>query len=84
MARSQVLNFADSFKAVITTSAWRTKPSWMIVATKDRTISPDLERWYASRAKSQTIEIAGASHSVYVSHPEEVAAVIEEAATHAH
>jgi pimeloyl-ACP methyl ester carboxylesterase len=84
MARSQVFNFADNFKAVVTTCAWRTKPSWMIVATKDRTISPDLERWYASRAKSHTIEIAGASHSVYISHPKEVAAVIEEAATHAH
>ena len=82
MAHSQVLNFADNFKAVITTPAWRTKPSWVIVATKDRTINPDLERWYAARAKSHTTEIAGASHSVYVSRPKEVAAVIEEAATH--
>src|SRR5437660_10525227 len=49
MARSQVLNAADTFKAVITTPAWRSKPSWMLVATKDRTISPDLERWYAAR-----------------------------------
>src|ERR1700736_2216173 len=46
MARSQVLNAADNFKAVITTAAWRTKPSWMLVATKDRAINPDLERWY--------------------------------------
>ena len=83
MAHSQVLNFAGNFKAVITKPAWRTKPSWMIVATKDRTINPDLERWYAARAKSHTTEIAGASHSVYVSRPKEVAAVIEEAATHA-
>jgi pimeloyl-ACP methyl ester carboxylesterase len=44
MARSQVLNFADNFKAVITTAAWRSKPSWMLVAGKDRTINPDLER----------------------------------------
>src|SRR3954465_15685146 len=35
MARSQVFNLADSFKAVITTAAWRSKPSWMLVATKD-------------------------------------------------
>jgi pimeloyl-ACP methyl ester carboxylesterase len=82
MARSQVLNLADNFKAVITAPAWRSKPSWMVVATKDRTINPDLERWYAARAGSHTVEAAGASHSVYVSRPKEVAAVIEEAASH--
>ena len=80
MARSQVLNAADNFKAVITTPAWRSKPSWMLVAAKDRTINPDLERWYAKRAHSHTVEVAGASHSVYVSHPKEVADVIESAA----
>ena len=80
MARSQVLNFADNFSATITTAAWRTKPSWMLVAGSDRTISPDLERWYAKRAESHTVEVAGASHSVYVSHPKEVADVIESAA----
>lgn len=47
MARSQVPNFADNFKAVITTAAWRTKPSWVLVAGADRTINPELERWYA-------------------------------------
>jgi pimeloyl-ACP methyl ester carboxylesterase len=83
MARSQVLNLADNFKAVITTAAWRSKPSWMLVATKDRTINPDLERWYAERAKSHTVEVSGASHAVYISRPKEVAAVIEEAASHA-
>src|ERR1700755_1320790 len=80
MARSQVLNFADNFSTTITTAAWRNKPSWMVVAGSDRTISPDLERWYAKRAKSHTVEVAGASHSVYVSHPKEVANVIESAA----
>jgi pimeloyl-ACP methyl ester carboxylesterase len=83
MARSQVLNFADNFAVVIAHAAWRTKPSWMAVATKDRTINPDLERWYATRAKSHTVEITGASHAVYVSRPHEVAAVIEDAAFHA-
>ena len=83
MARSQVLNLADNFKAVITTAAWRNKPSWMLVATKDRTINPDLERWYAARAKSHKVEVSGASHAVYVSRPKEVAALIEEAASHA-
>src|SRR5580704_13438710 len=50
MARSQVLNFADNFSATITTAAWRTKASWMLVAGADRAINPDLERWYATRA----------------------------------
>jgi len=83
MARSQVPNLADNFKAVITTAAWRSKPSWMLVAGADRTINPDLERWYATRANSHKVEVAGASHSVYVSRPKEVAALIEEAASHA-
>jgi pimeloyl-ACP methyl ester carboxylesterase len=80
MARSQVFNAADNFKAVITTAAWRSKPSWMLVAGSDRTINPDLERWYAERAKSHKVEVSGASHSVYVSHPKEVADAIESAA----
>ena len=80
MARSQVFNFADNFSATITTAAWRTRPSWMLVAGSDRTISPELERWYAKRANSHTVEVTGASHSVYVSHPKEVADVIESAA----
>jgi pimeloyl-ACP methyl ester carboxylesterase len=83
MARSQVLNAAANFKGVITVPAWRSKPSWMLVAGSDRTINPDLERWYATRANSHKVEVAGASHSVYVSRPKEVAAVIEEAAAHA-
>jgi pimeloyl-ACP methyl ester carboxylesterase len=80
MARSQVFNRVDNFSATISTAAWRTKPSWMVVAGSDRTINPDLERWYAQRAKSHTVEVAGASHVVYVSHPKEVADVIESAA----
>jgi pimeloyl-ACP methyl ester carboxylesterase len=83
MARSQVLNLAANFKGVITTPAWRSKPSWMLVPGKDRIINPDLERWYAARAKSHKMEVSGASHSVYVSRPKEVAALIEEAASHA-
>jgi len=83
MARSQVFNRAENFAAVITAAAWRTKPSWMLVAGADRTINPELERWYAARAKSQTVEVPGASHVVYISHPKEAAALIEKAATHA-
>jgi pimeloyl-ACP methyl ester carboxylesterase len=82
MARSQVMNKAENFKGVITTPAWKSKPSWMLVAGSDRTINPDLERWYATRAGSHKVEVSGASHSVYVSHPKEVAALIEEAAQH--
>lgn len=82
MARSQVMNKAQNFKGVITTAAWRSKPSWMLVAGADRTINPDLERWYATRAGSHKVEVPGASHSVYISHPKEVAALIEEATQH--
>jgi pimeloyl-ACP methyl ester carboxylesterase len=80
MARSQVLNFAGNFKAVITTAAWKSKPSWMLVAGGDRTINPELERWYATRANNHKVEVAGASHAVYVSRPKEVAEAIESAA----
>lgn len=83
MANSQVFNKAENFKAVITTAAWRSRPSWMLVAGSDRTINPALERWYAARAHSHTVEVPGASHSVYVSRPKEVAALIEDAANHA-
>jgi pimeloyl-ACP methyl ester carboxylesterase len=83
MARSQVPNKAENFKAVITAAAWRSKASWMLVARNDKAINPDLERWYATRANSHKVEVPGASHAVYVSHPKEVAALIEEAASHA-
>src|SRR6202162_5472609 len=79
MARSQVPNLADNLQAVITTAAWKSKPTWMLVAGADRTINPDLERWYARRANSHKVEVSGASHSVYASRPKEVAALIEEA-----
>ena len=80
LARSQVLNLADNFNAVITTAAWRSKPSWVLVAAMDRAINPELERWYAARANSHKVEVPGASHAVYISHPREVADVIESAA----
>src|SRR5258708_3386010 len=83
MARSQVPNFGDNFKAVITTAARKIKPTWALVAGADRTINPDLERWYATRANSHKVEVFGASHAVYVFRPKEVAALIEEAAAHA-
>jgi pimeloyl-ACP methyl ester carboxylesterase len=79
-SRSQILAAARVFSTPLTAAAWRTKPSWAIVAGNDQIINPDLERWYYARAKSHTTEIKGASRSVYESHPEAVAAVITEAA----
>ena len=82
-AQSQALTAATVFTTPATQPAWKTKPSWYAVAKSDRIINPDLERMYAKRAHSHTIEVEGASHSVYESHPQEVAALIEEAANHA-
>jgi pimeloyl-ACP methyl ester carboxylesterase len=72
-----------SFNTPLTAAAWKTKPSWGVIAGSDQIINPDLERWYYARAKSKTVEIEGASHSVYVSHPQEVAAIIVDAARNA-
>jgi pimeloyl-ACP methyl ester carboxylesterase len=82
-AQSQIETAATVFMGKITTPAWRSKPSWMLVAKADLIINPDLERWYAKRAHSHTVEVDGASHSVYESHPREVAAMIEDAANQA-
>jgi len=81
-ARSQVLAAASVFSTPLTAAAWKDKPSWGIVAGGDRIINPELERWYYTRAKSRTIEIKGASHAVFESHPKEVAQYIIEAARH--
>ena len=82
-ANGQELTAASVFGVPAGHPAWKDKPSWYAVATSDHIINPDLERMYAKRAHSQTIEVQGASHSVYESHPKEVAALIEQAATHA-
>jgi pimeloyl-ACP methyl ester carboxylesterase len=79
-SRSQVLAAAKVFNSPLSAAAWKAKPSWGIVAGSDQIINPDLEKWYYNRAHSHWIVIQGASHSVYESHPKEVAAVIEEAA----
>jgi len=81
MAISQVTPAAQSFGVPITHAAWRTKPSWAVVATADRAINPDLERFMTQRAGSKTIEV-NSSHVAYMSHPAEVAKLIEQAATH--
>lgn len=79
-SRGQVLAAASVFSTPLTAAAWRTKRSWGVVAGADQIINPDLERWYYERARSRITVIEGASHSVYASHPREVAAVIAEAA----
>jgi pimeloyl-ACP methyl ester carboxylesterase len=87
MAHSQVLPADAVFHFVIQVPAWRLKPSWYMVAKSDRIINPDLERMYAKRAGSHTVEIPGASHSVFESHPHDVAELIIKAAAsapHAH
>jgi pimeloyl-ACP methyl ester carboxylesterase len=60
-------------------AAWHQKPSYAIVATQDRILHPDTQRMMYQRAHAKTVEIAS-SHAVQLSHPEEVAALIERAA----
>jgi pimeloyl-ACP methyl ester carboxylesterase len=79
MARSQVLPAANIAGTNVTSPAWKSKPSFAIVATEDRTINPDLERFMYKRSKATMIELK-ASHAVYVSQPKAVAAFIEKAA----
>ncbi|MDB5603800.1 MAG: alpha/beta hydrolase [Bradyrhizobium sp.] len=82
-ANAQGLTAAAVFTTPAAKPAWKDKPSWYAVAKADRIINPDLERMYAERAHSHTIEVEGASHSIYESRPLEVAALIEEAASRA-
>jgi pimeloyl-ACP methyl ester carboxylesterase len=67
------------FTAVVRGAAWKTIPSWYIVASQDRAINPELERFYAKRIGAKTTEIKS-SHVPFLSHPKEVVAVIEAAA----
>jgi hypothetical protein len=79
MAISQVPIAAAIFDAKTTVAAWTSKPSYAVVATEDRMINPDLERFMSKRAKSQTIELSG-SHAIFLLHPKEIASLIEKAA----
>ena len=83
MAISQVPISTDSFTHKVTRAAWKTKPTWYMVATADRSINPDQERMMAKRAHAKTVEV-NASHVAYMSHPKETAKLIEDAATSAH
>lgn len=71
---------AAVFGAPISNAAWKTKPSWFVVADDDRAIPPALERAEAERMKATTITVA-AGHLVMISHPKEVADLIEKATT---
>jgi pimeloyl-ACP methyl ester carboxylesterase len=82
MAMSQVPISTDCFTHQVTSPAWKTKPTWSMVATADRSINPDQERMMAKRAKAKTIEV-NSSHVAYISHAKETAKLIEEAATSA-
>ena len=79
MADSQLPWGLGALDEAISQPAWKTKPSWYLVATEDRMIPPAAQRLMAGRAGSTVVEVAG-SHAVYVSRPEAVAALVEQAA----
>jgi pimeloyl-ACP methyl ester carboxylesterase len=79
MADSQVPWGVEALNGAISEPAWKTKPSWYLVATDDKMIPPAAQRFMSKRAGSTVVEAAG-SHAIYVSKPEEVAALIEKAA----
>ena len=79
MADSQVPWGLDALNGAVGEPAWKTKPSWYLVATEDRMIPPDAQRAMSKRAGSTVAEVAG-SHAVYVSQPKAVAAIIAKAA----
>jgi len=79
MADSQVPWGVEALGGTISEPAWRTKPSWYLVATDDKMIPPPAQRFMAQRAGSTVAEAAG-SHAIYVSQPNAVAAIIEKTA----
>jgi pimeloyl-ACP methyl ester carboxylesterase len=79
MADSQVPWGVAALSGAITQPAWKTKPSWYLVATDDKMIPPPAQQFMSKRAGSTVVEAKG-SHSVYVSKPEAVAALIDKAA----
>jgi pimeloyl-ACP methyl ester carboxylesterase len=82
MADSQVPAALSCFTHVFTEIAWKKKPTWYIVAQQDHSIPPDLERFMGKRTGGKVFEVNG-SHLIFISHPEEVANIIEEAAKNA-
>ena len=78
MADSQVPWGVDALNGAVNEPAWKTKPSWYLVATNDKMIPPEAQRFMAKRAGSTVTEVPG-SHAVYVSQANPVASFIEEA-----
>jgi pimeloyl-ACP methyl ester carboxylesterase len=70
---------AAAFTETASAAAWRTKPSWALVAGADQAINPEVERFGAKRAGATIVEVEGASHAVAVSQPKKVADLIREA-----
>ena len=79
MADSQVPWGVEALSGAISEPAWKSKPSWYLVATDDRMIPPPAQRLMSKRAGSKVVEVAG-SHAIYISQPNAVAALIKEAA----
>jgi len=79
MADSQVPWGVEALSGSISEPAWKSKPSWYLIATDDKMIPPDAQRFMSKRAGSTVVEVKG-SHAIYVSQPEAVAALIEQAA----
>jgi pimeloyl-ACP methyl ester carboxylesterase len=79
MANSQVPWGVEALNGTISEAAWKTKPSWYLIATDDKMIPPPAQRFMSKRAGSTVSEVKG-SHAVYVSKPEAVAAIIGKAA----
>src|SRR6476620_4671420 len=79
MADSQVPWGVAALEGAVREPAWKTKPSWYLVATDDRMIPPAAQRFMSKRAGSTVVESAG-SHAIYVSRPKDVASIIKKAA----
>ncbi len=79
MADSQVPWGVEALAGAITEPAWKNKPSWYLVATEDKMIPPPAQRLMSKRAGSTVVEVAG-SHSIFLSQPAKVVALIEQAA----
>ena len=79
MADAQVPWGLEALQGAVSQPAWKTKPSWYLVASEDRMIPPAAQRAMSKRAGSTVAEVA-ASHSVYVSQPDAVARLIASAA----
>jgi pimeloyl-ACP methyl ester carboxylesterase len=80
MADSRIPWGVEATSTAITNPAWRSKPAWYLVSGDGHMIPTPTERVMAERIGAQTVEVPGASHAVYVSHPAAVADLIKQAA----